>query len=66
MLNKLGTTADKVLEAKEQGNEVPLQTLLREVAMFHMKEGKVLAVPYCPDCNQDAEMRRKMGKKKGF
>jgi hypothetical protein len=66
MLNKLGTTADKVLEAKEQGNEVALQTLLREVVAFHMKEGKVLAVPYCSDCNQDAEMRRKMGKRKGF
>lgn len=66
MLNKLGTTADKVWEAKEQGNETPLQAVLQEVAAFHMKEGRVLAVPYCPDCNQDAEMKRRAGKKKGF
>lgn len=66
MLNKLGTTADKILEAKEQGNETLLQTLLREVAAFHMKEGKVLAVPYCSDCNQDAEAKRRENRKKSF
>jgi len=65
MLSKLGTTAEKVWEAKEQGNEIPLQTVLKEVTAYHMKEGRVLAVPYCSDCNQDAELKRRTRKKKG-
>lgn len=62
MLNKLGTTADKVWEAKENDDPNPLLKMLKEVADYHMKEGKVLAVPYCQACNQDAEAKRRRGK----
>lgn len=61
-LNKLGTTAEMIMEQQEKGNELPFKQLLTEVFNFHMKEGKVCAVPYCAECNQDAETKRKKGK----
>ena len=53
-LNKLGTTAEMVVSNTDLYNQV-----LIEVFAFHMKTGKVCAVPYCQGCNQDAEMKRK-------
>lgn len=62
-LNKLGTTAEKVLDEQYKGNEAPLQSVLQDVFKYHMEEGKVCAVPYCQGCNQDAENKRKRGKR---
>lgn len=61
-LNKLGTTAETVAEALDKGNKAPYEQLLQEVFSFHMKAGKVCAVPYCQGCNQDAEIKRRRGK----
>jgi len=63
-LNKLGTTAEKVLDASAQKNETPRQQVLKEVFDYHMKKGFVLAAPYCHRCNQDAEAQRQAGKTK--
>ena len=62
-LNKLGTTAEAIVECLDVGNKVPYEALLQEVFAFHMKQGKVCAVPYCQSCNQDAEAKRKRGKR---
>jgi hypothetical protein len=62
-LNKLGTTAEQIVEEQEKGNEEPLNKLLQEVSAYHMKPGKVCAVPYCQSCNQDAEIKRKKGRR---
>lgn len=62
-LNKLGTTAEQVVEERDKGNEEPLNKVLQEVSAYHMKPGRVCAVPYCQGCNQDAEMKRKRGRK---
>lgn len=62
-LNKFGTTADQVMEEAEKGNGTPLREILDAVFAYHMKEGKVCAVPYCQGCNQDAEIKRKKGKR---
>lgn len=61
-LNKLGTTAEVIVEALDGGNRTPYEQLLAEVFAFHMKNGKVCAVPYCQGCNQDAEIKRRKGK----
>lgn len=61
-LNKLGTTAEVVLAEKELGNQTPYDHLLNEVSEYHMVKGKVLAVPYCQSCNQDAEAKRRKGR----
>lgn len=61
-LNKLGTTAEVIVEALDGGNRTPYEQLLAEVFAFHMKTGKVCAVPYCQGCNQDAEIKRRKGK----
>lgn len=58
-LNKLGTTAEKVVEEKDKGNEGPLNAVLQDVFAYHMKPGRVCAVPYCQSCNKDAEMKRR-------
>lgn len=58
-LNKHATLADVVMEKKTQGDETPFQTILKEVFDYHMKEGRVLAVPYCQGCNMDAEAKRR-------
>lgn len=62
-LNKLGTTAEMVIEERDKGNREPLTRILQEVFAYHMKPGRVCAVPYCQGCNQDAEMKRKRGKR---
>jgi hypothetical protein len=62
-LNKLGTTADRVIEERDKGNEEPLKSVLHDVFAYHMKPGRVCAVPYCQGCNQDAEIKRKKGKR---
>lgn len=62
-LNKLGTTAETVIEERDRGNLEPLNKVLQEVFTYHMKPGKVCAVPYCQGCNQDAEAKRKRGKR---
>jgi hypothetical protein len=64
-LNKLGTTAEKVIEERNKGNEQPLKNVLQDVFAYHMKPGRVCAVPYCQGCNQDAETKRKRGKRNG-
>lgn len=62
-LNKLGTTAEKVVEEREKGNDALLNSVLQDVFAYHMKPGRVCAVPYCQGCNQDAEIKRKRGKR---
>jgi hypothetical protein len=61
-LNKQGTTAEMIIEERDKGNQAPLNNLLQEVFAYHMKQGKVCAVPYCAGCNQDAEIKRRRGK----
>jgi hypothetical protein len=61
-LNKLGTTAERVIEERDKGNEEPLKSVLQDVFAYHMKPGRVCAVPYCQGCNQDAEVKRKKGR----
>jgi hypothetical protein len=61
-LNKLGTTAESIVDGIDKGNKEPYNQLLQEVFAFHMKAGKVCAVPYCQECNQDAEVKRKRGR----
>lgn len=58
-LNKHMTQADVVMAAKAKGDENLFQTILKEVFDYHMKEGRVLAVPYCQGCNFDAETKRR-------
>lgn len=62
-LNKLGTTAERVVEERDNGNEEPLKSVLQDVFAYHMKPGRVCAVPYCQGCNQDAEIKRKKGRR---
>ena len=62
-LNKLGTTAERVVEERDKGNEEPLKAVLQDVSAYHMRPGRVCAVPYCQGCNQDAEVKRKRGKR---
>lgn len=62
-LNKLGTTAERVIEERDKGNEEPLKSVLHDVFAYHMKPGRVCAVPYCQGCNQDAEIKRKKGRR---
>jgi hypothetical protein len=62
-LNKLGTTAERVIEEREKGDEGPLKAVLQDVFAYHMKPGRVCAVPYCQGCNQDAEIKRRKGRR---
>lgn len=66
-LNKLATTADEVMKDYESmeagtGSSGLFAQVLQEVVSYHNEEGWVLAVPYCQDCNQDAEARRRKGR----
>jgi hypothetical protein len=56
-LNKLGITANQVLD------ENLTDKLLDRVVTYHLKPGNVYAVPYCAECNRDAETKRRRGKK---
>lgn len=66
-LNKWATTADEVmkdydsLEASMGGTGL-FHRVLAEVVNYHNQEGWVLAVPYCQECNQDAEAKRRKGR----
>lgn len=62
-LKKLGISAEKIVEDLE-GKEITtsLKTITQEVYEFHMKQGRVCAVPYCRNCNMDAETKRRRGR----
>lgn len=62
-LKKLGLQAEKIIEDME-GKEIltGLSAITQEVYEFHMKPGRVCAVPYCRNCNMDAETKRRRGK----
>lgn len=62
-LNKLATTAEEVLEQKNKGNNEPFEKLSSGVFTYHLAPNAVLAVPYCQNCNRDAELKRKRGKR---
>lgn len=56
-LNKMATTAEEVMRDGKDGERY--QALLQEVVNYHNEYGAVLAVPYCQECNQDAEAKRR-------
>lgn len=56
-LNKLATTAEEVM--KDGKDSLRYKAVLQEVADYHNEYGAVLAVPYCQECNQDAEAKRR-------
>jgi hypothetical protein len=56
-LNKLATTAEEVMKEGKGGWRY--NSLLQEVVSYHFEDGAVLAVPYCQECNQDAEAKRR-------
>lgn len=67
-LNKLATTAEEVMRDYDQPREIfdsgsrLYNSILQEVVEYHNQEGWVLAVPYCQECNQDAEAKRRKGR----
>jgi hypothetical protein len=63
-LNKWATTAEEVMKDYDSmeastGTSGLFRRVLAEVVDYHNQEGWVLAVPYCQECNQDAETKRK-------
>lgn len=61
-LKKLDLTADQVMEKEDSQDKSAVGQVIKEVFEFHMKPGRVCAVPYCKGCNQDAEIKRRAAK----
>lgn len=59
-LKKLNTTAEQILapSSKKGEKEKRIKSIIKEVYDFHMKLGRVLAAPYCTNCNVHAEQVR--------
>lgn len=66
-LNRWATTADEVMKDYESVDPSTntnglFRRVLLEVVNYHNQDGWVLAVPYCQECNQDAEAKRRKGR----
>lgn len=59
-LNQQSTTAEAVIKDYAEGNTVLFDRVLKNVYDYHMEEGRVITAPYCRDCNQDAEHKRRI------